>query len=138
MGLPSITPRIGIIDDCDKPEAQMLVVVWGHPSRPRWEYINPKKRPMGGVIGRLNCYPGRFTPVEDFGVHILFEEDGALQVDARRGDSPCVARYPDGKPRPWQGRPVEAVEIRPQLAGPVLKAVREYRTARLKRAAERR
>jgi hypothetical protein len=134
MGLPSMTPAIGILDDCDRPEAAMLVIVFGHPARPTVEYINPEKRPLA-LRGRLSNFPNLFTPLTAFGMTALFEEDGALQV---RPHGESTAAYPDGAPRRWQGRPIDAICVRFGVAGHVMKAVQAMRAARIAEAVERR
>ncbi len=120
MGLPSLAPLIGILDDADRPEARMLIVVWGHPMHPSIEYVNLLIPPLG-LRGRFGHYPSRFTPLHRFGVKAEFCPDAALRVLAI-GES--VATYPDGKPRPWQGRPDDEIDIRHAVAGVVIKAVR--------------
>lgn len=117
MGLPSMTPQLGILDAFDRPEASMLVVVWGHPGHPRAQYVNPMRRPF---LGR--AYLQHFTPLQRFGKEAVFTEVGELLV--RPGRWAADAVYPDGAPRAWQGRPEERVEIRSLVAGPILKAVR--------------
>ena len=119
MGLRSMTPLIGILDDCDRPDAAMLVVVWGDPRAPRAEYINPQQRTMGPA--RLPTL-SHFTAVQTFGVRLSFSTDGQLVTCKSKRSR---ARYPDGKHRRWQGEAIESVEIRPAVGGPVLKAVRD-------------
>lgn len=130
MGLPSMTPIIGILDDCDCPEAKMLVVVFGHPAHPRWEYIDPRRRPMGPRSRLTAGFPSWFTPLERFGRTAILAEDGMLQVTSLWAGE-CTATYSDGQPRRWQGKPLETIDIRPQLAGHVIKAVRPMRAASL-------
>lgn len=136
MGLPSMTPVLGILDDCDSPEPKMLVVVYGHPSRPCVEYINPKRRPLQ-LRGRMAGFPRLFTPLAKFGMEALFEEDGVLQIKAAL-DGECTATYPDGLPRRWQGGSIGATEIKPLMAGHVMKAVQAMRAEKRARSKARR
>jgi hypothetical protein len=119
MGRRSMTPVIGVLDDCDRPEAAMLVVIWGNPRRPQIQYINPRIRPLP-PCGSRELGQTLFTPLAAFGMGACMASDGALMV-SMRGAS--VARYPDGVRRHWQGQRGEIVRVRPQLAGPVIKAV---------------
>lgn len=119
--MKQMTPILGILDDCDRPEARMLVVVWGNPASPMVEYLNPLIRPRG-FKGRYNSFPSRFTRLTDFGVSACFEPDGRLRVKLSLYLS--CATYPNGDPRYWQGHAMKVIEFRPTLATPVLKAVR--------------
>src|SRR6266567_6556138 len=128
MGLPSMTPVVGILDDCDRPEADMLVIVYGNPACPSVEYLNPRVRPMA-LRGRMAGYPSRFVHLEAFEMYGFFEEDGMFQVRADAYGAQ-TALYPDGEPRPWQGLAIDAVDVRPQMMGHLMKAVRAMRQRR--------
>lgn len=120
MGPKSMPPVLGIVDDCDRPEARMVVVVVGNPDRPQFEYLSTRI-PARGRRGRMSSFPCRFTPLSAFGASATFEDDGIVQITAA-GKSDAL--YPDGKPRAWQGRQVEKIDLRPRIAGHVLKAIR--------------
>lgn len=134
MGRSSITPLIGIIDDTDRPEAKMLVVVYGHPARPRVEYLNPDNGPLMPIGARRHSIPALFTELSKFGCRAIFEEDGTVQVQ-KVGDS--IATYPDGKARSWQDNMVSRVEVRPGLMGQIMKAIRAARAQEPARSEER-
>lgn len=124
MGLPSMTPVLGILDDVDRPEAKMLVIVWGNPSAPMVEYLNQLIRPLGygRKHGRKHCsFPSGFTDIRAFGMSACFEPDGRLRI--RPGRFLATAVYPDGQQRRWQGRSIEVIEYRPMLATHIMKAV---------------
>ena len=73
------------------------------------------------VIGRLGAFPSLFTPLGRFGMFARFDPDGSISITYSR---PGSATYPDGKPRRWQGRGKAVIDIRPSLAGHVIKAIR--------------
>lgn len=98
----------------------MLVVVFGHPHHPSVEYMDPLRPPLA-LRGRLGSFPSRFTPLDHFGMTPRFEPDGGVAITYSR---PGTATYPDGKPRRWQGRGKAVIDIRPSLAGHVIKAIR--------------
>jgi hypothetical protein len=123
-----MTPLIGILDDCDAPEARMIVLLWGDQSDPSAEYISSKVRPLnsaGSAGRRFGHFPKRFTELTKFGVMPEFDPDGLLVI---RVVGPSVATYPDGVPRRWQGYAEVAISPRLRLAGPVIAAVRAIRT----------
>lgn len=103
----SMIPLLGILDDADRPEAAMLVVLHGSPWRPRVAYVNPARRGLGRR-GHLAAYPPRLTPLDRFG-RAAIRLKGAL---GRRRTGPSTARYPDGALRRWQGRARETVAVR--------------------------
>jgi hypothetical protein len=111
---------IGILDDSDAPQADMLVVLWGDPSEPFFDYIwHGLRRPPGPRCLRHRQY---FTSLGDFGMTATFTEGGDLRVIP--SDRPCVAQYPDGTPRNWQGaRKPNIIAIRPGVLNHVLRAV---------------
>ena len=120
MSLPSMTPVLGILDDTDRPDAKMLVVVFGHPSRPNVEYIHLLTRPLR-LRGRRKTYPAEFTALADFGCRASFTSRGDLMVIKTH---PSRATYSDGVPRDWQGYDGCTIPLRSQIAGHVIKAVK--------------
>lgn len=131
MTHPCITPMIGILDDADRPEAKLLVVVWGSPRRRFFEYIHrttPRAAPRNAFRG------DRFTPAADFGVHLSFTRDGDLLVEKV---APSRARYADMVPRRWQGADSARIPLRSQLAGPVLRGVKAANAAELQQTLAR-
>lgn len=120
MGLPSMTPVLGILNDTDCPDAKMLVVVFGHPSRPGVEYIHLLTRPLR-LRGRRKTYPAEFTALADFGCRASFTSSGDLMVLKTH---PSRATYSDGVPRNWQGSDGVTIALRSQIAGHVIKAVK--------------
>lgn len=112
----SMTPLIGILDDCDRPEAGMLVLVWGSPMGPNVEYIRASARALNT---KLDHFPRLFNEIREFGASACLANAGL--VVTHRGDG--RARYPDGEPRYWQGRRDATIAIRMSLAVPLLWAV---------------
>jgi hypothetical protein len=117
-------PILGIIDDCDAPQPNMVaVVMWsGRIGGYKWEYVDRRHRARYGK-GHCRTWPEKFTPLQDFGVLAIFRTDGALRFERFR---PSAAKYHDGVPRDWQGdRQPEFIFIRPYIASPVLRAVEQ-------------
>jgi hypothetical protein len=118
--LKSPLAAIGTLDDCDAPQPDMLVVLWGDQSEPFFDYIwHGLRRPPGPRRLRHRQY---FTSLGDFGMTATFTEGGDLRVIP--SDRPCVAQYPDGTPRNWQGacKP-NIIAIRPGVLNHVWRAV---------------
>lgn len=124
MGIETMRPLIGILDDFDKPEAKMLVIIYGKQRRPRFQYLCAQARAARG-FGYLSAagVPDRFTPLARFGGSVAFTSNGDLEVTVQ---GPSQARYFDGQPRPWQGRATQVIEIRRAMAPMVIKALRPH------------
>lgn len=127
-GIASMDPRIGILDDFDRPEGRTLVIVYGDPDHPFVQYIHPAKRSLLRRGRRHDAgMPKLFTAVERFGVTLSFDADRQLLVH-QVGES--RASYRDGVPRRWQGDKIEAIAVRPEIAGEVMKAMQHALQAR--------
>ncbi len=124
MTLPFTLPVLGILNDCDAPEARMLAVVYGKPESPSWSYVTDFCRHFRGIYRLTN--PTFFTPLALFGCFAAMRPDGKLLV-TRFNIS--VAKYPDGKPRFWQGEPSEVVNVRKHVAGEVIAALQAKQRA---------
>jgi len=120
MGQTVKWPQIGVLDECDAPEAKMLVLIWGDPDHPNIQYISPTRHPIVSREKKTG-FPSQFKPAALFGVTLRMTELGDLLVQ-QKGAS--VATYRDGIHRPWQGVVSQEIQIRPQIAGAVIKAVK--------------
>jgi hypothetical protein len=124
MRVKSPFASIGILDDSDAPQPDMLVALWGDPSEPFFDYIwHGLRRPPAP---RRVHHMMRFTSLGDFGMTAAFTEGGYLRVIPSH--RPCVAQYPDGTPRNWQGlwrglRRPNIIAIRPGVLNHVWRAV---------------
>ncbi len=115
---PLTLPVLGILNDCERPEARMLVVVYGKAESPSWSYVTDYCKNFRGIYrfsGRHN-----FTALAMFGCIAAMRPDGKMLVTQI---NISVAQYRDGKPRRWQGDANEVVNVRKHVAGEVIAAL---------------
>lgn len=117
-------PVLGILNETDAPHQNMIVVVYGNPDKPRWAYVVPRATGNGD---HQYQEPELFARLQDFGVQAVLTPDGRLSLHVM---TVSVARYPDGKPRQWQGPQSSAVDIHRHVSGYVLEAVKAEAAAR--------
>lgn len=115
------TPILGILNG-DAPSARMIVVVFRTATAQltKWAYAS-YGHPIHPGSYELS-YPENFTPLSQFGVHATLMPEGLLAVYQLSHIS--VARYPDGKPRHWQGANLAKLQLIPKFGGYVVEAVR--------------
>lgn len=101
--------RIGILDDCDAPEAKMLVIAVGPPGEAWIEYLDLRRPQLSRRREAKPASLSRWTDAAAFGVSLSLCEGAQLRV-VQTGAS--VATYKDGVPRPWHGAPTADIPIR--------------------------
>jgi hypothetical protein len=111
-------PVLGILNDAERPEAKMLVVLFGKPPDLQWAYVTPCT--YGNAFHKCR-EPNLFTPLSQFGVLATLTPDGRL---ALHQICISVAKYPDGSPRRWQGESECAIDVHANAEAHVLRAVR--------------
>jgi hypothetical protein len=116
--LPFPLPVLGILNDCDAPEACMLAVGYGNAEAPSWSYVTEFPQCCRGIYRMIE--PAFFTPLALFGCIAAMRPDGKLLVTQI---NISVARYRDGTPRFWQGQPSQVVDVRKHVAGEVIAAL---------------
>jgi hypothetical protein len=119
-----MSDRLVILNDSERPEARMIVVVTEKDGVAWWQYVSTAKRLSQYTRWSPVQFAEHHTPLDKFGVSARLETAPNFDRLHVERVAPSRATYPDGLARDWQGELPEFTSIRPEVADIVRSAIR--------------